>query len=182
MILAFTFGQLAAQEVKIDVEKSSIQWLGKKVGGEHNGTIQLKSADIEMMDNKLQKGSFVIDMSTIKNLDIEDETYNQKLVGHLNSDDFFAVVKYPTAKLEITEEAEFVDGKAMVTGMITIKGTTREISFVANKNPNTLSARIIIDRSKFNVRYGSNSFFDNLGDKAIDDNFTLDIRLALSKS
>ena len=183
-VLAFIimlFGHvIIAQKVTVNTEKSSIEWLGKKIGGQHVGTIQLKSGYIELKDDKIVAGNFVIDMASIKNTDLEDEGYNQKLVGHLKSDDFFGVEKYPTAKFVVTKSSKFSNGKATVTGDITIKGKTESITFEVTKGNNEYSSKIDIDRSKFDVRYGSNSFFDNLGDKAINDIFTLNVKLAIN--
>ena len=118
-------------------------------------------------------------MNTLTNEDLEDEGYNQKLVGHLKSDDFFGVEKYPTSSFEITSATKFSNGKATVSGKLSIKGKTENISFDVVKNGSAYIAKVDVDRSKFDVRYGSDSFFDNLGDKVIDDIFTLDIKLQL---
>jgi polyisoprenoid-binding protein YceI len=169
-----------AQKQVVDANKSNIEWLGKKIGGQHNGTIQLKSGELEVKSDKIVSGSFTVDMTTITNTDLKDPGYNQKLVGHLKSDDFFGVEKYPTANFTITKSTKFNNGKATVTGDITIKGKTKSITFDVVKSGNDYTAKIDIDRSKFDVRYGSNSFFDNLGDKAIDDVFTLNIKLVVN--
>ena len=119
-------------------------------------------------------------MTTITNSDLKDEGYNQKLVGHLKSDDFFGVEKFPTASFVVTKSSKFSNGKATLTGDITIKGKTESISFDIVKQSKEYTTKIEIDRSKFDVRYGSDSFFDNLGDKAIDDIFSLNIKLAVN--
>lgn len=118
-------------------------------------------------------------MNTITNTDLENEEFNQKLVGHLKSEDFFGVDKYPTSTFTVTKATKFIAGKATVSGVLKIKENAEEISFEVVKEGEKYLAKIEIDRSKFNVRYGSNSFFDNLGDKAINDIFTLDISLVL---
>jgi len=119
-------------------------------------------------------------MTSITNTDLTDASYNQKLVGHLKSDDFFGIEKFPTANLNITKATKFSNGKASVTGDVTIKGKTETITFDIVKKGNSYSAKIEIDRSKHDVRFGSTSFFDSLGDKAIDDLFILDIKLVAS--
>jgi len=119
-------------------------------------------------------------MTSITNTDLTDESYNQKLVGHLKSDDFFGVAKFPTANLKITKAAKFSNGKALVTGDITIKGKTEPITFEIVKSGSSYTAKLEIDRSKHNIKYGSTSFFDELGDKAIDDIFTLDIKIVIN--
>lgn len=170
--------QSFSQKINIDPVKSKISWTGQKiVGGSHNGEIKLKNGTMELKNDQIVKGTFVIDMNSISNLDLEDKDYNSKLVGHLKSDDFFGVEKYPTATFNVTKSTKFVNGKATVTGDITIKGTTKQITAVVNKSNNNYNTRMEIDRSQFDVRYGSNSFFDNLGDKAIDNIFVLDINL-----
>lgn len=168
---------LMAQKVEVDTEKSTIGWLGKKLTGEHSGNILVKSGSLEVDDNALIAASFTIDMASITNTDLEDPTYNQKLVGHLKTDDFFGVEKYPTADFVLTKASKFENGKASVTGDITIKGKTESITFDVNHKGNEYHATMKIDRSKFDVKYGSDSFFDNLGDKVIEDIFTLDVKL-----
>ena len=118
-------------------------------------------------------------MTTIKDKDLENESYIEKLVGHLKSDDFFGVEKYPTANFEVMQSSKFSNGKATISGEITIKGKKESISFGVVRAGKEYSAKMEIDRSMFDVRYGSNSFFDNLGDKAIDDIFRLDIKLVV---
>ena len=184
LVLAFTIflsgSTMFAQKAEVNTEKSSIEWLGKKVGGQHEGTIQIKSGYLELNDDKIVAGNFMIDMASITCTDLKDESYNQKLVGHLKSDDFFGVETYPTAKFVVTKSSAFNNGTATLSGDLTIKGKKESISFDVLKSGNAYSAKIDIDRSKFDVRYGSNSFFDNLGDKAIEDNFTLNIKLAVN--
>jgi len=169
---------LFAQEMKVDTEKSSLKWHGEKVTGEHYGNIELKEGWLSWDNDKLTDGEFVIDMSTITNNDLEDAEYNAKLVGHLKSDDFFGVEKFPTAKLEIKSSDKFKNNKATVKAHLTIKDITHPIEFEAQKDGNWFMAEIVIDRSKYDVRYGSGSFFDNLGDKMIYDDFTMTVKIA----
>lgn len=171
---------LFAQQVEVNTEQSSIKWHGKKIGTKHEGTIQLKSGNFELMDDKIVAGSFVVDMTSITNTDLDNENYNQKLVGHLKSDEFFGAQAYPTAEFVVTKSSKFTNGNATLTGDLTIKGHSESLSFEVVKEGNEYAARLDIDRSKFDVRYGSNKFFDNLGDKAIDDIFTLDISLVVN--
>jgi polyisoprenoid-binding protein YceI len=118
-------------------------------------------------------------MNTITCADLTNEGANQKLVGHLKSDDFFGVEKFPTSTFKVTKATQFTNGKARVTGVLTIKGKSETIAFDVTKKANVYSAQVKVDRSKFNVRYGSKSFFDNLGDNFIDDIFILDIQLVV---
>ena len=179
--LAFT----AVVNVSVDTTASQITWKGYKVTGEHAGTIAVKEGNFTYDGTILTGGNFVIDMTSIACTDLQGE-YAGKLVGHLKSDDFFGVATYPTAKFEITKVVS--RGKAgdyKVTGNLTIKETTKEIRFNVNVDQSTgvpvATADITIDRSDFNVKYGSGSFFDNLGDKTIYDEFDLGLKLVGSK-
>lgn len=178
-LLSGFFSSVSAQVLKANTAKSEITWLGKKVGGQHNGTIDLKSGQLDVDGNAIVGGEFVVDMTSIKNLDLESEEYNQKLVTHLKSDDFFGVASHPNAKLVIKSKAPFSNGKATVKGDLSIKGKTHPVSFDVTKDGNTYKATISVDRAKYDVRYGSDSFFDNLGDKVIDDIFVLGVKLVV---
>jgi polyisoprenoid-binding protein YceI len=178
LLVAGTFA-LSAQKMDIKPTDAVVKWIGNKIGGAHNGEIKVKSGTLELKDGNIVKGSVVIDMKSITCKDLENETYNKKLVDHLNSDDFFGVEKFPTATFAITKASKFNNGKANVSGSLTIKGKTEPISFEVSKLNNVYTTQLKVDRSKFDVRYGSNSFFDNLGDKAIENIFILDIQLTV---
>lgn len=169
-----------AQKSEVNTEKSTIEWLGKKIGGQHDGFISVKSGYLESSDDKISAGKIIVDMTSITNTDLKDDGLNQRLVGHLKSDDFFGVETYPTAKFVVTESSKFSSGKARLKGDITIKGKTETIEFDVEREGNVYTATIDLDRSKFDVRYGSKSFFDNLGDKAINDIFNLKIKLVVN--
>lgn len=160
---------------KKTVQESTINWVGKKVTGKHMGTIDLKEGYLEMEGDNIVGGTFVIDMTSITVTDLSGE-YKEKLEGHLNSDDFFGVNNHPTATL-VVNSAEKNGDTYTINGNITIKGVTEPITFDLNKNGNTATSSFKIDRTKFGIRYGSGSFFDNLGDKTIYDDFELDITL-----
>ncbi|NJO90519.1 MAG: YceI family protein, partial [Chloroflexia bacterium] len=151
-IMVFAVSGLNAQSYKADTDKTMIKWTGEKVTGKHWGHINLKSGDLTMNEGKITGGTFVIDMSSIVNKDIEDDGYNKKLVGHLKSDDFFGVEKYPTAKLVITKATAFKDNKADVRGDLTIKEKTESILFTVTKDGDKYTAKIVVDRSKFDVK------------------------------
>jgi len=178
LLATFSIG-VFAQTQKINTKKSSIEWTGKKIGGQHQGFIQITKGSLSLKNDQLIAGEFTIDMNSITNTDLENESYNQKLIGHLKSDDFFGVSNFPTASFKLVKSTKFVEGKATVTGEITIKGITQSINFNVERKGNTYSGKIEVDRSKFNVKYGSTSFFDSLGDKAIDDIFILDVKLII---
>ncbi|MAZ73941.1 MAG: lipid-binding protein [Flavobacteriaceae bacterium] len=175
VITASAFTNPMHMKKQINIKESTITWKGKKVLGSHTGTIQLKDGYLEMDDNLLTGGMFVVDMTTINVTDLEGESKG-KLEGHLKSDDFFGVSSHPTATLEITSAEKNVDGY-IVTGNITIKGTTQPITFDLDMTSSMATTSLKIDRTKFGVRYGSGSFFDNLGDNTISDNFELDVTL-----
>ncbi len=166
-------------------QESQVEWLGKKVTGEHYGTISISKGDLQLENDVLTGGSFEIDMKTIICTDLENQEYNQKLVGHLKSDDFFEVEKFPTASFVITGVEKKGTTKYIVNGDITIKGITKSISFPTQVavygNKASATASITIDRSEFNIKYGSGSFFDGLEDKMIYDEFTLDVTLVANK-
>ncbi len=176
MFVAFN---VFAQEMNINTSSSELKWTGKKVSGEHWGYINLKEGSIKVENNKITDGKFIIDMTTMVCKDLEDPEWNGKLIGHLKSDDFFSVDKYPTATLEIIESTPFKNGQADVKAKLSIKGITEPISFTAQKVKNGYTAEIKVDRTKYNVRYGSGKFFDNLGDNMIYDDFTLDVKIVL---
>jgi polyisoprenoid-binding protein YceI len=173
VVIAFS---ASAQNYTVDTNKSILKWNGKKVTGEHYGKINLKEGAFEVKNNQLTAGKFVINMTTITCDDLEGE-WNDKLVGHLKSDDFFGVEKHPEAVLVIKESAKIVNGKAKVKGHLTIKGITHPVEFDATQKGNNFTALITVDRSKYDVRYGSGKFFDNLGDATIYDEFTLEVNL-----
>tara|TARA_B110001452_G_scaffold256741_1_gene250339 strand:+ start:1276 stop:1842 length:567 start_codon:yes stop_codon:yes gene_type:complete len=180
-VIALAFSVFGINAQKINIQKSTLEWIGKKIGGQHNGEIQLNSGEIKLANNKIESGFFSMDMKTITCTDLEDPGYNQKLVGHLKSDDFFGVEKHPTANFNVTNSTSFKNSKATLKGNLTIKGVTQKISFEVTKSENVLTANLDVDRSKYNVKYGSNSFFDSLGDAAIDDVFKLKIKLITNK-
>ncbi len=170
-----------AQKQTANVKATSVKWTGTKVvGSSHYGFIQLAEGSLELKKGHIKNGNFTIDMTTISNTDLENEEYNQKLIGHLQSDDFFGVETYPTAKLEITEATKFTSDKATVKGQLTLKGQTKPIEFDVTKVDTGYKASIVVDRTLYGIRYGSGSFFDNLGDKAISNDFTLDVNLVLN--
>jgi polyisoprenoid-binding protein YceI len=165
----------------VDAAKSTITWVGKKVTGSHNGTIALKSGSLIVDGKSVKGGTFVLDMSSIKDAD-----GSAKLEGHLKADDFFGTEKFPTSTFVITKVAGST-ANVTVTGNLTIKGITKPLSFPATVAVNAdgtvsaLAGKIVVDRTKYDIRYGSKSFIDGIGDKAIDDNFELAVKLVAKK-
>jgi polyisoprenoid-binding protein YceI len=184
-IFAFALNKVNAvdgnENLNIDPDKSEITWLGEKVTGQHTGTINIREGNLELNNGSLVGGSFTIDMTSLVSTDLDGE-YKGKLEGHLKSDDFFGVNKFPSASLVIKKATKKGNsGTYLVKADITIKGITKAIEFtvqlVDNGGSYSANATIIIDRSEFDIRYGSGSFFDDLGDKTIYDEFTLNVRL-----
>lgn len=184
LVLAFS-SNIFAQTYSINSGKSKVEWEGKKslLPSKHNGTIDIKDGSVIKSGNNYS-GNFVLDMNSIKNEDVTDNGMNSKLIGHLKSDDFFSVEKYPVSTFVISKIVPKKDksGKTnhTISGKLTIKNVTKDLSFPAlinfNGNDMTAKAEFVIDRSKWDVKYGSGSFFDNLGDKAISD----DIKFVLN--
>ena len=173
---------------KIDVSASKVQWFAEKVTGKHNGTITLSGGTI-FNDHGQLKGKVDMDMTTIVVTDLTGDKKG-KLEGHLKSEDFFSIQKFPSSNFEITSVAPkegVVAGEPnfIVMGKMTIKGITNEISFPAlikfEGTKMMTKADVKIDRSKFDIRYGSKTFFDDIGDKAIYDEFVLKLDIVASK-
>lgn len=168
-------------DVAVDTTESYVAWKGYKVTGSHYGKVKLQEGSLDYTDGKLTGGGFTIDMTSITVEDLQGE-YAKKLEGHLKSADFFGTEKFPTAKFAITKViSRGTTGSYKVIGNLTIKETTKEIKFntqIEEKDGKKVAtADITIDRSDFDVRYGSGSFFDNLGDKTIYDEFELTVNL-----
>lgn len=176
----------SGKPLTVSVTDSKVNWLGKKVTGQHNGTIKVSGGEVLVDNGKVTGGKVEIDMKTIANEDLKDEESNKKLVGHLSSSDFFDVAKFPNSKIEITKVEALNDAtkpnvNSTVTGNLTMKDVTKSITFPAEiKIENgvlTVKADFDIDRTDWNIKYGSGKFFDNLGDKVINDKFNLNLTI-----
>jgi polyisoprenoid-binding protein YceI len=170
----------------VDKTQSTVAWIGTKVTGEHDGTIGLSSGELYLVDNQLVGGNIVIDMTQIVVLDLEDPATNARLKGHLESDDFFSVATYPEAYFEMArlvknENAAENEPNYTISGNLTIKGITHGISFPAHVKVENgkLHARadFDLDRTRWDVRFGSGRFFEGLGDNLIHDNFNIKLDL-----
>lgn len=174
-----------ANSYKVDTNSSVIVWTGYKVTGKHTGTVKIKNGTLSTDNGVLTGGSFEVDITSITCTDMEGE-YAGKLVGHLKSDDFLGAATYPTASFVITKAIpQDSKGNYKILGNLTIKGITKEVKFFANvaeaNGVVNAAGKITIDRSEFNMRYGSGSFFDGLGDKTIYDEFDLQVTLVAKK-
>jgi polyisoprenoid-binding protein YceI len=188
-VFAFQSVYAAEEAFQVDTAKSQLDWVAKKVTGEHHGSIDLKTGNLSFDNEKLTGGEFVIDMTSIENHDLEDETWNSKLVNHLKSDDFFSVENYPVSILKIKEVKNYMDKNSdenyWIIADLTIKGITNEIEFPAKVDKSaesvTALASVNVDRTKYDVKFRSGRFFSGLGDKLIYDDFNLNINLAATK-
>ncbi|MEO6284466.1 MAG: YceI family protein [Dyadobacter sp.] len=175
----------ADKTLAVDTKSSTVVWGAKKVTGTHAGTVALESGALIVDNDKLKGGNFVADLKSLVVTDVTDKDMNGKLTGHLKSDDFFSVEKHPQAKLVITSVTPKGGDAYDVTGKLTIKGITEEVKFPATVKSDakkvTASAKVKIDRTKYDIKFRSSNFFENLGDKAIDNDFTLDVNLVANK-
>lgn len=178
---AFIAPVLKPVSYKVDLEKSSLTWIGKKVTGSHNGTIDLQSGELLFNGKKLAGGSFAINMTTIKDAD-----KSANLERHLKADDFFGSDKFATSTFVVKKVSG--GGKIVnVTGDLTIKGITNAITFPAEIVWNadgtvTASAeKVVVDRTKYGIKYRSKGMFPDVGDKMIYDDFELSIKLVAKK-
>jgi polyisoprenoid-binding protein YceI len=166
---------------QVDAKNSILHWTARKVTGAHEGTISISTGTLHVENNALQHGSFKLDTRSIAVTDLKDPESNAKLVGHLKSDDFFSVEKYPVADFVITGVKPHGNGQYDLTGKLTIKGITNDVSFpatiVINKGKLTANAKIKVDRTRYDIKYRSSNYFENLGDKTIYDDFDLEVTL-----
>ncbi len=177
--IGFSNSEAVVDSKTVDTESSVINWTGYKVLGKHTGTLKVKEGSLDFEGEKLVGGKFIIDMSSMECTDLEGEMAG-KLIGHLSSEDFFGVEKFPTSSLTFTKVVSRGKvGDYKITADLEIKGVTESIVFNAIVAPKSAEAKIEIDRSTFGIQYGSGSFFENLGDKTIYDEFDLEVRLAL---
>lgn len=172
-ITSLAFTSVTTQDVI--VKESSIKWKAYKVTGEHNGTILLKSGVLKFENEMLIGGDFIVDMTS---LTVDDQKGMKKkfLTKHLKSDDFFDVKKHTTSSLTFTEVL-IAENSYAITADLTIKGITKPVSFYMSIVDNIATTKLKINRTHFNIKYRSTSFFDNLKNKAITDEFDLEVTL-----
>ncbi len=166
-----------AQTKKVNTEKSRVEWTGKKLTGSHEGTINIKDGSLTFKNGTLTDGMFTIDMKTIVVTDLKSDEGKAKLEGHLNSPDFFGTDKFETATLKFKSVMPKDKNSYNVTGDLTIKDITNTVNFILTVNGNIASTTFNIDRTKYDIKYKSKSFFDGLGDNVIYDDFTITAKL-----
>ena len=177
LLVAFSATTINAQTKKVDVSKSKINWVGKKVTGRHEGTVNLKDGTLVFKGKKLTGGSFTIDMTSINTTDLKAGQGKEKLDGHLKADDFFGTENFPTSTLIFDSVIDNGNNIYAVKANLIIKGINKPIFFNLLVNNSKATTSFKVDRTKYNIKYGSGSFFDSLGDKAISDEFELAVEL-----
>ena len=161
----------------INPDQSIIVWTGREVTtSKHFGNIYFASGQFEVKSGLISSGEFVVDMTTIDNQDLPEER-RARLEAHLKSDDFFSVESHPTALLSILSSESLADGKWLVSGELTIKTFTHPVEFEMLNSNDGWKANLVFDRSKYEVKFRSGTFFENLGDKLIYDDIELAINL-----
>ncbi|NQX90913.1 MAG: YceI family protein [Flavobacteriales bacterium] len=181
-MLAFATGvDGEAKTLSVNTKSSSMNWKGSKVTGSHAGVINIADGSISMDGNAITSAKVNIDMTSIvcTDADMNDE-YKGKLIGHLSSPDFFNVAEYNTATFNLTKFKAMAgkDGyNYQITGDLTIKGITKEITFPAkvtmDGNSVRVESKVTIDRTRWDIKYGSGKFFDSLGDNLIYDDLEI---------
>jgi len=174
----------------VDNTVSKVMWEGSKPAGSHNGTVNVNGGTVTVAGGKVTGGTFTLDMNSISCLDLEGgkKDYLEshlKGLGDDNADDFFNVKEYPTAKFEITKMtglANDAEGNFLVYGNLTLKDVTKQIGFKANvdvagETVKVTSQKFNIDRTEWGIKYNSGKFFDDLKDKAINDDMALQVNL-----
>lgn len=177
LLVLFVSITISAQTKPINISKSKITWVGKKVTGQHEGIIKFKEGALIFKNKKLIGGNFTADMTSLTNTDQTGKD-KEKLEGHLRSGDFFDVENFGTSKLVFKSITSKKLNAYTVNADMTIKGKTKPVTFDMFIKGRNATAKVIIDRTKYGIQYGSGSFFDDLGDRTIYDEFELNVKLA----
>lgn len=174
-----------AADYVVDKLASQVKWEAKKVTGKHHGSILFENGSVSVTNNKISGGTFVINMKSIVDEDLTDAGYNKKLIGHLSSEDFFSVEKFPESKMVIKKVTPVSGDEYQFSADLTIKGITNPVDFNAKVTVSgaKLNAEgvITVNRTLYGIKYGSSSFFQGLGDKVIYDDFTLAFSVVAQK-
>jgi len=182
LALAVVFGATATEPIvdekkEVKTETSTVTWKGYKFAGSHNGSISLESGALMFDGDKLTGGEFVVDMTSITVDDLKAGEGKEKLEGHLNADDFFGTANHATSKLVFTSVKASGKNSYDVTGDLTIKGITKSVTFDVSVYGSKATATLKVDRTNYDIHYGSSNFTDTLKDKAIYDEFDLVVDL-----
>lgn len=180
----------AGETLKVDATGTVLNWSGKKVTGAHNGKISVKAGELTVSGANITGGKVTVDMNSMTCEDITDAETNGKFLGHMKSEDFFDVKKFPTAEFAITKVSPLKSKDAQgntheIEGNMTIRGKTNPVKFPAKvemaKGSLKASGELTIDRTQFDIKYGSGKFFKGLADKAINDEFKIGLNLVAKK-
>ena len=180
-----------AERFVVDTTLSVIAWTGSKPTGKHTGTIKLKDGEIFILNDSVTSGTFTVNMKTIEDNDLKDAEQKKNLENHLKGlktdaeDHFFNTRKFPTGKFEVTKIAREND-KMMIYGNLTLKDSTKNISFPAKVNTLNDTVTLVsepfkINRTLWNINYNSKSVFENLGNQYIDDDIELIVKVKAAK-
>jgi len=186
LFTAFFAGGPTVETMTVSKSESTVTWKGKKVTGEHFGKVTISKADLQVVNNRITGGSFEMDMTSITVEDIKDPNSNKRLTDHLKSDDFFSVDKFNKASMVI-KDAKTNNGKDyQMTADLTIKGITQPVTFTAKAemqgNKMVATSKIVFDRTKYDIKYRSGNYFENLADRLIYDDVELEVRLVATAS
>ena len=179
-LMSFLFGESKEKTYTIDLNKSKLRWVAKKLTGSHWGSIRLKSGIVKIKNNLPIEGEFIVDMKTIEVMDTKESIWGKKLQSHLHSKDFFDTENYPEAKLSI-KRVTMRNGRFIIDADLSIKSIMHPIEFVCEifQSVDLASARgkVEIDRTLYDVTYRSARYFPNIGDRMIYDMFTVDFKI-----
>lgn len=178
---------LADRSYAVDPAKSTLHWVGRNLGGRHHGSIGVKGGGLTFSGGNLTGGNIAIDMETIRNSDLTDETWNRLLINHLKSEDFFDVTRFPTASFELARATLLPDATPgtpnhRVEGILTIRGVGNRVEFpalIAPRDDGGVSAQAFfdIDRTRWKVVYGSGKLFEKLGMHLVNDIISLELQV-----
>jgi len=172
----------------ISVDRSTIEWTGRNFNGKHVGSLSFLRGFIEFKDEIPINAEFEVDMNSIKNNDIEDDNIKGYLINHLVSEDFFEVNTYPKTMIKLKKSDLIFKGQEgdfyySILADLTIKNITKEVVFECilglREEGLSLQTQFFIDRTKWNVTYGSNKFFEKLGKHLVNNMIYFDIYMIL---
>lgn len=177
LLVAFGTTVATAQTKKINTQKSQISWVGKKVTGQHSGTIDFQEGNLIFKGKKLAGGNFTVNMASVTVTDLKAGQGKEKLEGHLKADDFFGTDNFATATLVFKKIADKGNGVYNVTADLTIKGITNPVNFDITIKDTVATTAFNVDRTKYGIKFKSKNFFENLGENVIYDDFELTVNL-----
>ena len=179
-LTSFLFGGNEEKTYTIDLTRSKLRWVAKKLTGSHWGNIRLKSGIVKIKNNLPIAGEFIVDMKTIEVMDTKGSIWGKKLQSHLHSKDFFDTENYPEAKLSI-KKVTMRNGRFIIDADLSIKSIIHPIEFVCeifqSSDLATARGKMEIDRTLYDVTYRSARYFPNIGDRMIHDIFTIDFEI-----